>query len=201
MKTLSSTAPRAALYARVSTRDKGQNPDNQLGELRDYAARMGWRIEKQYVDSETGSTNQRPELDAMMKAAAKRDFDLVVVFDLSRLTRTGPAGAFELIARLKASGVEFWSMNEEHFRTSGPAGELFIAIAAYLAKAERASMETRIRAGIARARREGKRFGRPPSVVINLDRMHELQTQGLSIRAIARKLKTSPTTIARKLSG
>jgi len=135
--------PRAALYARVSTRDKGQNLDNQLGELRTYAGRMGWKIERQFCDSQTGSTDRRPELDALMKAAAKREFDIVAVFDLSRLTRTGPAGAFELIARLKASGVEFWSMTEEHFRTAGPAGELFIAIAAYLANSQRCKTASR----------------------------------------------------------
>lgn len=198
MKTLPASAPRAALYARISTRDKGQNLENQLGELRNYAERMEWIIERQYLDTETGARNDRPELDKMMKAAARREFDLVAVFDLSRLTRTGPAGAFELIGRLMKSGVRFWSMTEEHFRTAGPAGELFIAIAAYIARAERETLQHRIRAGLDRARKSGKAIGRPSSV-IDRDRLRKLQGEGLSIREIAAKLKTSPSTIARKM--
>jgi DNA invertase Pin-like site-specific DNA recombinase len=134
----------------------------------------------------------------MMKAADRRAFDLVAVFDLSRLTRTGPAGAFALINRLKASGVEFWSMTEEHFRTTGPAGEMFIAIAAYLANAERVTMQHRIKAGLDRAKREGKKIGRPAAVV-NRDRIHEWRKKGFTIRKIARLAKTSTSTVVRIL--
>lgn len=190
---------RAALYARISTREGKQHLENQLAQLREFAIRMKWQVIEEFTDQQSGARDQRPGLERMMAAAAKRRFDLVAVFDLSRLTRTGPAGAFVLIGRLKASGVEFWSMTEEHFRTSGPAGELFIAIAAYLAKAERQTMENRIRAGIERARKEGKAIGRP-AVVVNIDRIRQLKGEGLSIRQIAKKLKTSASTIARKLA-
>jgi DNA invertase Pin-like site-specific DNA recombinase len=199
MTTIASDAPRVALYARTSTTDGRQQHANQLGELRDYAARMGWLIVSQYLDAASGAKDNRPELEKMMHAAARRAFDIVAVWDLSRLTRGGPAKAFAIIERLNASGVQFWSMTEEHFRTTGPAGQLLIAIAAYIAKAERESIRGRINAGVARARRDGKRLGRPP-VVINHDRVREYHKQGKSTRWIAAKLKTSKSTIERSLA-
>jgi DNA invertase Pin-like site-specific DNA recombinase len=189
---------RAALYARISTKEGRQHLENQLAALREFSGRMKWTVIEEFTDEESGAKPKRPGLERMMHAAAKRRFDLVAVFDLSRLTRGGPMQAFAYIARLSAARVEFWSITEEHFRTSGPAGEMFIAIAAHLAAAERSTMQNRIKAGLARARRNGKPVGRP-AVIIDMERVHRLKEEGLSIRQIARKLKTSASTIARKL--
>jgi len=189
---------RAALYARTSTKDGRQHASNQLHKLREFAARMDWTIAVEITDTESGARDSRPGLDKLMELAARRQIDVVLVFDLSRLSRGGPSKTFDLIGRLDRSGVQFWSMTEEHFRTSGPAGALLIAIAAYIAKNERDQILARINAGIARARREGKTIGRPRTVI---DRMKavELREQGKSIREIAHELKTSKSTIERAL--
>jgi len=189
---------RAALYARTSTKDGRQHASNQLLKLREFAARMEWTVAVEITDADSGARDSRPGLEKLMDMAARRQFDIVLVFDLSRLSRGGPSKTFDLIARLDRSGVQFWSMTEEHFRTSGPAGPLLIAIAAYIAKNERDQILSRIHAGIARARREGKTIGRPRKLI---DRMKavELREQGKSIREIACELRTSKSTIERAL--
>ena len=192
---------RVAVYARISTKDGRQNLNNQLRELRRYARTMGWTHAPQsmtYADQTSGASKSRPALDRMMKAAAHRAFDIVLVYDLSRLTRRGPAEAFELIERLNAAGVQFHSFREEYFRTTGPAGPMLIAIAAYIAQEERRQMQARIKSGIARAKAAGVRLGRPRRVV-DRGKILELRKEGKSIRAIAAKLKTTRATVLRRL--
>ena len=189
---------RAALYARISTREGRQHLANQFLKLKEFAGRMEWKVTKEYSDQQTGASRNRPGLDTLLKDAARRRFDVVLVFDLSRFTRGGPAEAFFLIARLARSKVEFWSMTEEHFRTSDSTGEIFIAIAAHIAKAERTLLQNRIRAGLDRARRNGTALGRP-AVIVDRARVMRLHGQGKSIREIAAELKTSRATIHRRL--
>jgi DNA invertase Pin-like site-specific DNA recombinase len=189
---------RAALYARVSTREGRQHLENQLGELREYASVMNWTVTKEYTDQESGASDRRPGLDALMKDAARRRFDLVAVFDLSRLTRGGPAKAFGYIARLSAARVEFWSITEEMFRTAGPLGEVFIALAAHVAAQERAAIQNRIRAGIDAARKRGQHLGRNPKI-LDREKIRTLAHRGQSRRQIARALGCSAATIHRRL--
>src|SRR6185369_1335288 len=146
---------RVALYARVSTHEGRQHLSNQLVQMRQYCEVVGprpghsddvaWFISRQYTDQDSGGKPNRDGLAELMADAARRKFDRVLVWDLSRLTREGPAAAFAYIERLARSGVEFWSMTEEHFRTSGPAGDLFIAIAAFIAREERKTKSLRVR--------------------------------------------------------
>lgn len=189
---------RAALYARVSTREGKQHLENQFLKLREFARGMEWKVTKEYSDQETGANRNRPGLDQMLADAARRRFDVVLVFDLSRFTRGGPAEAFFLIARLARSKVDFWSMTEEHFRTGDSTGEIFIAIAAHIAKAERTLMQNRIRAGLDRARRNGATLGRP-AVIVDRARVMHLHGQGKTIREIAAALKVSRSTVHRRL--
>jgi DNA invertase Pin-like site-specific DNA recombinase len=193
-----------ALYARISTNEDRQHSQNQTDQLREYAGRMGWKVAVEYIDTESGGRASRPALDQMLTAAGRRKFDALLVSDLSRLTRLGPAAAFELIARLKSYGVQFWSMNEPHFRTTDPAGkptpagELFLAIAAYMAQQERENIQHRVRAGMATARKNGKVIGRPRRLV-NRGRILELRRAGTSIREIARITKNPKSSIERTL--
>lgn len=189
----------AGLYARVSTSDGKQNLKTQLLALNRFAASMSWKVTGVYTDEVTGASVARPGLDNLMAAAARRDFDTVLVFDLSRLTRGGPASAFELIARLRHSKVELWSMTEEHFRTSGAAGELLIAIAAFLAHQERATMQARVKAGLDRARASGTALG-PPRRVVDKTRVRKLRAEGHSLREIGRLVKVSKTVVVRVLA-
>jgi DNA invertase Pin-like site-specific DNA recombinase len=189
---------RVALYARISTREGQQHQANQLNALRTYAKQMLWQVVAEYSDAITGASTRRPQLDELMAAAARREFDAVVVFDLSRLTRGGPAKAFEYIARLKASKVEFWSMHEEHFRTAGIYGDLFIAIAAHIAEMERATMRARIQAGLATARRNGVALGRKWAL-LDLKQLAEYRRAGKSLREISKLTGVSHVTIQRRL--
>lgn len=189
---------RAALYARISTREGRQHLESQLRQLRKFAVRMKWSVSIEETDQTTGAADTRPGLERLMRQAARRAFDVLVVFDLSRLTRGGPARAFQYIARLNRFGVEFWSMTEEHFRTCDQMGEVFIAIAAHIARQERLMLQARIKAGLHHARKQGIRLGRPPQL-INQARAEQLHQAGLSVRQIASALKVSKSTIARRL--
>ena len=187
-----------ALYARVSTRDGRQHTENQLQEMRRYALQHDWNIVREYVDRATGAkgVEGRDELAALMVDARARRFDLVLVWALDRFTREGVLQAFQYIERLTAAGVEFRSVTEEHFQTSGPAGELFLAVAAWMAKQERAQLRNRINAGLDRARAAGKTLGRPRAG-LDLTKLARLRAEGLSVRQIAGVMKRSKSTVER----
>ena len=128
---------RAAVYTRVSTRDKGQETENQLRQLREFCAAQGWPIVAEYEDHESGGKANRAQFRAMMADASRRRFDVVVVWALDRFSREGVPETFDHISHLSSHGVQFVSFTEAHFRTTGPVGELMIAVAAWIAKQER----------------------------------------------------------------
>jgi DNA invertase Pin-like site-specific DNA recombinase len=142
---------------------EGQDPENQLIELRRYAATQKWDV-VEYVDRATGKNSDREALQTIFRDASQRKFDILLVWSLDRLSREGVWETFEHIRRLRQSGVEFESYTEAHFRTTGPAGELMIAIAAWIAKQERTRISERTKAGLARARLKGHIGGRPAKV-------------------------------------
>ena len=191
---------RAALYTCVSTRDKGQETANQLNQLRAFCETQGWPIVAEYEDHESGGKGDRAGFRAMMADAARRPFDIVVVWALDRFSREGVGETFDHIRRLDLQGVQFASFTEAHFRTTGPAGELMIAVAAWIAKQERLRISERVRAGLSRAMKQGTKSGRPvgrPKVVCDRERVRELRRQGKSWREIARTCRVGVTTIRR----
>lgn len=189
---------RVAIYARVSTQDKGQDTENQLLQLREYCARGNWTITHEYIDHATGKTGDRESLKRLFADASKRQFDVVLVWALDRFTREGVLETFEYIRDLTKYGVQFESYSEAHFRTTGPAGELMLAIAAWIAKQERLRISERTKAGLARAKRQGRCGGRP-IVVFRRDLALELHQQGMSLRAIGKQLGVSYGTVRRIL--
>ena len=103
---------RVALYARVSTRDKGQNPELQLSELRDYAKARGWQVIGQFVDvGVSGSKDSRPKLDGMMRLAKARKLDVIAVWKLDRFGRS-LRHLVDALAELEAVGVAFVSLRD-----------------------------------------------------------------------------------------
>jgi DNA invertase Pin-like site-specific DNA recombinase len=192
---------KAAIYARVSTADGRQEVENQLAELRRFATAQAWQIVTEYIDHESGSRADRAQLRRMFRDAAQRRFDVVLVWALDRLTREGVPETFEYIKRLDSHGVQFVSFTEEHFRTTGPAGELMVAVAAWIAKQERLRISERVRAGLSRARTHGTRSGKPvgrPRVVIDGDRVLELRdTERCSWPQIAREMRAGTGTVRR----
>jgi hypothetical protein len=107
---------RAAIYARVSTEDRGQTPDNQLLQLRAWCERMGYPVVCEYVEHENGGkgVEYRKQLAAMFAGAARREFDLLLVWSLDRFSREGMATTVGYLQRLTSHGVAFRSFTEEH---------------------------------------------------------------------------------------
>ena len=178
---------KVAIYARVSTKDKGQDTENQLLQLREYCQRQAWPIAEEYIDNASGKSGDRDAFKRLFTDASRRKFDVVVVWALDRFTREGVLETFEYVRHLNDYGVSFESFTEPHFRTTGPAGELMLAIAAWIAKQERLRISERTKAGLERARREGRTAGRP-TLIWDRERARSLRNAGLSIRAIAGQL-------------
>lgn len=188
-----------ALYARVSTRDKGQDNENQLAQLREFCEKHGWRVVREYIDTASGKHSDRAQFRAMFAAAARREFDAIVTWALDRLSREGVAQTFEHIKTLLGYGVQFVSYTEPHFRTTGPAGELMIAIAAWIAQQERVRLSERTIAGLRKARKEGRIGGRP-RVVVDREKARRLHEKGMKLREIGAELGISAATVMRILA-
>src|ERR1700751_346647 len=155
---------RAAIYARVSTEDKGQTPNNQLLQLRAWCERMGYPVVCEYVEHENGGKGieYRKQLAAMFAGAARREFDLLLVSSLDRFSREGMAATVPHLQRLASHGVAFRSFTEEHLSTENElVRNILLATLASLAKLEREKISQRTKAGLERARTKGKVLGRP----------------------------------------
>ena len=190
---------RVALYARVSTRDKGQNPELQLAELREFAADRGWQIIGEFVDmGVSGSKDTRPQLDAMMRQAKARKLDVIAVWKLDRFGRS-LRHLVDTLAELEAVGVAFVSLTDQ-IDLSTPAGKLMFHVIGAMAEFERALIQERVRAGLAVAQSKGKTLGRP-RVRRDRDRdakrIRELRNDGQSYREIADELGRSTMDVYR----
>lgn len=167
---------KAAIYARVSTLE--QDPENQLAELRRYAAARGWTV-TEFVDRGiSGAKDRRPALDAMRLAAKRRKVDVVVCWRLDRLGRN-LRHLVILLEELSAVGVAFVSLNEGIDATT-PAGRLQMAVLGAIAEFERDRIAERVRAGLARARAQGTRLGRRRQRIAepDLERVARLSVRG-----------------------
>ena len=187
---------RAAIYARVSKSDGSQDPANQLAELREYCTRQGWDVEREYTDQATGKTASRDAFKELLTAASRRRFDVVLVWALDRFTREGVLETFTHVERLRDYGIQFESYTEPHFRTTGPAGELMLAISAWIAKQERLRISQRTKAGLESARKKGKVLGRP-AVICDRSKVIEMREAGASWANIEKKLGVSRSTVRR----
>ena len=179
---------RAAIYARVSTLD--QEPENQLTELRRYVQARGWTA-TEYVDHGiSGAKEKRPALDVLVKDAKRRKVDVLVCWRLDRLGRN-LRHLILLLDDLQAVGVAFVSLQEGIDATT-PGGRLQLHVLGAIAEFERARIAERVRAGLARARKQGKRLGRPrvSNAATNLPK-------GLTVRQAAETWGVSKSTAAR----
>ena len=191
---------RIAIYARVSTRDKGQEVENQLVQLREFAARQGWTVFREYVDHETGSKSDRAQFQAMFQDASQRRFDLVLFWSLDRLSREGVLQTLNYLNRLTDHGVGYRSFTEQYFDSCGIFREAVIAILATVAKQERQRISERTRAGLESARRKGIPLGRR-RVRVDVVRLKQLRAEGKSYEEIAKELKCGVGTAFRAARG
>src|SRR5437773_1895072 len=149
---------RVAVYARVSTLD--QEPENQLAEVRRYADARGWTLTKEYVDHGiSGAKERRPALDTLLADAKRRRFDVLVVWKLDRLGRN-LRHLITMLEEVQTLGIAFVSLNEGIDATT-PAGKLQMHILGAIAEFERFRIAERVKAGLLRAKAQGKRLGRP----------------------------------------
>jgi DNA invertase Pin-like site-specific DNA recombinase len=191
-----------ALYARVSTKDKGQDHENQLGELREFISRKrseGWNLAREYVDKASGKTSDRPAFRKMFDDASRKQFDLVLFWSLDRFSREGVLETLQHLQKLMSYGVEWFSYREEYLRSVGVFRDAVLAILAAIAKQERVRMSERVQAGLKRARTQGKTLGRPRAAV-RPERVRDLRQRGLSIRRIAEQTGVSAMTVQRILA-
>ena len=155
---------RVALYARVSTDNRGQDPRNQLLVLRRFARAQGWIIVAEYVDHATGKNGDRDSFDAMWRDAEAHRWDCLVFWSLDRLTREGSLPTLIYLNRLSACGIKYKSYSEPYIDSVGPFGDAIVALLGAIAKQERLRMSERTKAGLERARirlaRQGRTLGR-----------------------------------------
>ena len=192
---------RIALYARVSTDDKGQDPENQLRQLRQWCA--GHEIVHEYIDQESGrkGIKDRKQFAALFEDAHKRTFDCVLFWSLDRFSREGMVPTILHLQRLASYGVGFHSYTEAHLATDNElVRNILLALLASLAKVEAQKISERTRAGMARARAQGKRIGRPTISRKIKDLIAERAAAGETAYRIARDLGIDRHTAAKYVS-
>jgi DNA invertase Pin-like site-specific DNA recombinase len=185
---------RAALYLRVSTFE--QNVDTQRYDLEKLAAQRELHIVGVYEDHISGARARRPGLDRLMSDARRGEFDVVLVWASDRLARS-VRHFLEVLDELNHLHVEFTSFREQ-LDTAGPLGRAVVIIVGAIAELERQLIIERVRAGMRRARLEGRRIGRP-KLALDRQRILEQRSAGHSLAEIARSFQISRATVSRVL--
>ena len=186
---------KVAIYGRVSTKD--QDPESQLLDLRKYVKLRNWTIYQEYVDrGVSGAKESRPALDKLMKDARKRKFDILLVWKFDRFARS-TKHLVTALEELEGLGIDFCSY-EDSIDTSTNHGKLVFTIMGAIAEFERSLIRERVLAGIRRAKENGIRLGRP-TLEVDIEKMKQLVSKGLSIRAIAKELRISKSLVHKTL--
>ncbi len=175
---------RVALYARVST--NGQSVENQLRELRAVAKRHDWKVVATYTDNAVSGSkgrNERPGFADLHKAVAQRQVDLVAAWSVDRLGRS-LQHLVGFLGELHAKGVALY-LHQQGIDTTTPAGRAMFQMMGVFAEFERAMIQERVKAGLARARSDGTRLGRPPLSQEQREEVLGLRSEGRTIRQIA----------------
>jgi DNA invertase Pin-like site-specific DNA recombinase len=187
---------RAAIYSRVSTLN-GQDPEVQARELREHCARRGWTIAAEFSDAGwSGAKDSRPALDKMLRAARRREFDVILVWKLDRLSRS-LRHLVNLLSEFESLGLALASLTDAIDFTT-PQGKLMFALVSAFGEFERSLIRERIMAGLRAARARGAKFGRP-RVKVDTEKIQALRAEGRSWRAISKKTGLSRQTCLRAL--
>src|SRR5215471_20663506 len=188
---------RAAIYMRVSTRNHGQTIETQRIALVDFAKKRGFEIVEEYADDGiSGSKDSRPALDRLMKAAQAKKFDAAIVARFDRFARSTKHLVLAL-EQFNHLGIDFLSLSES-VDTSTPMGKMIFTVLGAVAERERNLIKERVHMGISRARKQGKRLGRPKRI---FDREKAItMAESMSLRQVARQLGVSRGVIERTLS-
>jgi len=185
---------RAALYLRVSSVD--QHPETQLHDLRQMAAQRGYEIVQEYTDRISGTKAKRPGLGDLMRDARRGKFDVVLTWVSDRIARS-VKHYLEVLDELNRLNIEFVSFRE-NIDTGGPLGRAIVVIIAAIAELERNLIVERVKAGMRRARLEGRHIGRMP-LTLDREAICSDRRRGRSLRQIARNHRISTATVRRVL--
>jgi DNA invertase Pin-like site-specific DNA recombinase len=184
-----------ALYARVSTKQHGQDPETQLVQLREFCRHRELEIAGEYVDlGWSGGTERRPQLERLMADAKRKQFDAVLVWRFDRFARS-TKHLLTALGEFQALGINFMSYSES-IDTATPVGKMVFTMVAAVAEMERSLVRERVLAGVDRARRQGKRLGRPRAL-IDEEKVREEMAAGGSIRAVAKRWGVSRGVVRR----
>jgi DNA invertase Pin-like site-specific DNA recombinase len=189
---------RTALYARVSMKDKRQDTENQLSQLRQFCESQRWTITSEYVDRASGKRSDREQFQKLFEDASQRKFDVVLFWSLDRFSREGVRETLNHLERLNGYGVNYRSFTEQYLDSCGLFKDAVLAILAVIAKQERVRLSERTLAGLAKARKQGRVGGRP-KLVLRRDQVAVLRAMGLSISAISAKMEIPRTSVHRIL--
>jgi putative DNA-invertase from lambdoid prophage Rac len=187
---------RVGLYSRISTNDQQTLP-MQNRAMREYAARRGWTIAMQVKEVGSGAV-QRQLREKLLDAARRREIDVVLVWRLDRWGRS-VADLLATLQELEHLGVGFVSLTEALDLTT-PAGRAMAALLAVFAEFEREILRERVRAGLAHARQNGTRLGRPQTAALQTGQVQKLYRAGVSKAEIARRLQIGRTSVRRILA-
>ena len=187
-----SSVKRAAVYTRVSCGD--QHPETQLYDIRELAKQRRFEVVREYSDIISGAKSKRPGLDQLLLDARRHRFDIVFVAAFDRIARN-VRHFLEVLDELNHLGIEFVSLRE-NIDTGGPLGRAMVVIVGAIAELERSLIVERVKAGMRRARLEGRRIGRAP---LNVNRAAIVRDRlaGLSLTEVAKKYRVSRATVCR----
>ena len=194
------TTTRVALYSRVSTED--QDAENQLVELRAFCRRQGYEVAGEYVDRESGrkGRRERAAFNRLFEDAARRRFDLVVFWSLDRFSREGIRKTIHYLQQLDGFGVRFKSYTEAYLDTDNElVSHILLGVLSYFAELEAKKISERTKAGLKRARAQGKQLGRRSTFGQYRETLAQMAAEGLAKKEMARRTDLSVQTVRRYL--
>jgi len=192
----------AAIYLRVSTRDGKQTEENQRRELVSFVNQQGYELTAEYVDYESGRKGRRERsgFDAMFEAAENREFDILVFWSLDRFSREGIRKTIHYLQQLESLGVRFRSYSEPYLNTENElVSHILLAVMSYFAEYEAKKISRRTKAGLERARQEGKDIGRPSKFDRYKDQLKTMQEDGCSKAEMKRRTGLAYNTVRKYL--
>jgi putative DNA-invertase from lambdoid prophage Rac len=179
------------IYGRVSTGD--QDAGNQIAQLRQYATAQGWEVVDVITDVASGSKNatERAGLGKVLMLAHQKRFDVLLFWSLCRLSREGARQTIAYLTQLESFGVDFHSFTEPYLSSLGVFSDAIIALLSALAKQERLRIGERTRAGLERAKANGKALGRPRTSMDRVEEARRLRNERLSYSEIGQRMGVS----------
>ena len=187
---------RVAIYARVSTRDKGQDPENQVHQLRTFAEQHG-TLYKVFTEEVSGGKSERTELKQLQLEAYQKKFDLVVFWRLDRFSREGVLPTLKYLKELRGHGVNYKSFTEPYLDSLGPFGDVIVSMLATIAAQDLIKISENTKAALAKSKAAGIQLGAPVKSAALITQVQAFKAEGKSNGSIARALGISPSTVAK----